>query len=1181
MSRLTFRRLRIGRFLAIDQGFEIDELATGVNIVFGPNASGKTTTARALEALVWPREAAPRGAIVDATAELGDDRWSIRIDSGYVEQQRNGSPDSLPTAPAEGRDRYRLWLPDLLSQDDSDFARRILIESSGGYDLEAGGKALGARRPSMRAGEEQKRFRAAREKVNQARAEEAKLRQDAEALAGMEERLARRPALMARHRQIDLAIRYIEAEEQAAEARAVVDGFPGILARLSGDEAERIQALQKRLNEARQKQAEARTGLERAKRRLERIDLPERVVAGPDLDLLRKDAARLQELARDLAEQERAVERATERLRETSAALGDEGGDREKLSGLDLTGLESLEAAIEAVEQNRSERRALESELRTLPNEPPPLDLDRTRNGAFLLQQWLASAPKDDELERFRFLALAGAGLLLVAGLGYFILGAITPGMLAILVAAALGAVVYRVPVTGDARAAHESDFIALGLPDRPAEWEPTAVRACLDRITAKESEGRHRSRQWDRRQDITAKLEELKKQQREFDERLHEVADRFGLQLPEDAVRFSWLIQRISEWQRARLEQAGLKAAYVKTFAQHQEVLEAANSRLLGIGLREVGDPRALAAVTEKLEKDVREYEQAAGDLEREQSAVERAGAEIESFEAEIATILRRLEITEDEVHALPEWCATVDAFRKSREQASITEAERDRLKARIESDPGFEMDWLAMARETLREEVLRIEEEVSRLDELAQEIGSLRERMRAARNTHALEDALAELDVARQAVLDQRKRELRAAIANVVVEYVEGETRNEHLPRVFHRANEIFLRVTRHAFRLHIDPGNPPSFRAIDTRTGRGFALDELSSGTRLQLLLSVRIAFVEAFEAGVALPVLMDETLANSDDERAAAIMDAIVEIAASGRQVFYFTAQPDEVAKWQAVLKARSDLEWKLIDLAAARGAEHRLDPSAFTRPERSAARIEIPSGVAHDAVPEHIQVPGIRSEEVGELHLWYLIEDVETLRYVLNDLHFFRWGELRSLFESGGGGILEDDVRQTLLIFAEAAEAALEGFSIGRGRSVDRQALLDSGVVSDVFIDRVTALAERVDGDARRILEELDNKAVRGFLQKNKDGLRDYFEEQGYLDHRPRLNLEEVRQRMVTRTAEDLRSGRIQVRSLHRLLVRLAVGANFVEAARPREETQSTLPLPDLETDGRGGESLQH
>src|SRR5690606_37194719 len=109
---------------------------------------------------------------------------------------------------------------------------------------------------------------------------------------------------------------------------------------------------------------------------------------------------------------------------------------------------------------------------------------------------------------------------------------------------------------------------------------------------------------------------------------------------------------------------------------------------------------------------------------------------------------------------------------------------------------------------------------------------------------------------------------------------------------------------------YELRLDQQDEPEFTAFDEVDRLERRLEELSSGTRVQLLLAVRVAFVEQQEQGVMLPLLLDEVLGNSDDERARAIMAAAVELAREGRQVFYFTAQADEVVRWGALAAERS-------------------------------------------------------------------------------------------------------------------------------------------------------------------------------------------------------------------------------------------------------------------------------
>ena len=60
-ERLAFTRIEIDRAPGISPGFAIEHLSPELNIIFGPNASGKSTTARAIQALIWPHPGSLRG----------------------------------------------------------------------------------------------------------------------------------------------------------------------------------------------------------------------------------------------------------------------------------------------------------------------------------------------------------------------------------------------------------------------------------------------------------------------------------------------------------------------------------------------------------------------------------------------------------------------------------------------------------------------------------------------------------------------------------------------------------------------------------------------------------------------------------------------------------------------------------------------------------------------------------------------------------------------------------------------------------------------------------------------------------------------------------------------------------------------------------------------------------------
>src|SRR5690606_28836780 len=182
---LHFERLVVRRMPGVgDGGFRLEELAPGVNVVHGPNASGKTTTARAIEALLWPRAAAPERASVAGWFRVADDEWMVETEAGRARWQRGGADASAPPLPpAESRDRYRLSLHELLSAEDRALAEEILRESAGGYDLARAAAAIGARSAPSRPNKELNAVKAARQKATDARKRHEELRHEESELA--------------------------------------------------------------------------------------------------------------------------------------------------------------------------------------------------------------------------------------------------------------------------------------------------------------------------------------------------------------------------------------------------------------------------------------------------------------------------------------------------------------------------------------------------------------------------------------------------------------------------------------------------------------------------------------------------------------------------------------------------------------------------------------------------------------------------------------------------------------------------------------------------------------------------------------------------------------------------------------------------------------------------------------
>ena len=143
---LSFAEINIREMPGFEGGgFEIRGIAPGMNIIYGPNASGKSSLSRAMGLLLRCSAESTEGASLTGKLMVDGEILLIDYKPGKIVTQQNGIP--VPTqsmVPESVEDRYILSLADLLHDDAEagELTKKILREASGGYDLtEAAGKA--------------------------------------------------------------------------------------------------------------------------------------------------------------------------------------------------------------------------------------------------------------------------------------------------------------------------------------------------------------------------------------------------------------------------------------------------------------------------------------------------------------------------------------------------------------------------------------------------------------------------------------------------------------------------------------------------------------------------------------------------------------------------------------------------------------------------------------------------------------------------------------------------------------------------------------------------------------------------------------------------------------------------------------------------------------------------------
>ena len=1144
-SALRLSALHVRRTPGIADGFELPPLSEGVTIVYGPNGSGKSSTARAIEAALWPGHERPRSLGVVAEYRIEEAFYRVEVDAGHVAVQRDGVEARAPELPApELRHRYRLSLHELMKCEDADFAREIVKQSAGGYDLGAAASALGfrenpsaARNDSAALGQAMNDLKAAQHAQREL---EARAR-DLDELRGR-----RDAARSARERQslLALAVKQCAAANEADRAGRIVAGFPAELRNIAGTEHDRLRALREKIAECDGAIGKARVEEESSLAAAAAL-LSDGAPEYPVLATLRAELEALRECQRKEAECERDVEASVARQAEARRTLSGSGVTTdEQLARIDAGSFGDLSELAREAEQLRARVAAADATLRELSDAAAPEDLDSLRLGARLLARWLAAGESDARAGEGGAAFLWGAAALAAIAWGLHAARWHWAFAFLALLALLLAVLGTRRRPVDDPGAGLRREYERLSLP-RPTAWSTDGIQELLDLLQARLAEGRLAERRAVLRERAARERSELEAPLRSLGARGADIAARFGVAPDTDQRQLSWLADRLGQWHAATLDVAGSRAALAAASGQYAASLVALRERLGGFGYDELRTPAEVAGAMDDLERRSREHEQAtarAGEARRRIAELFRAR---DAHEAECSGILRGVGVGAADDALVEQLCARFDEYREACDAHRFALQSREALRSELRSMPGFDPELEERPLASLELERDGAARAAVELDSLTAAVARLEQEVDGAKHASDVEAALAAVAAARAALEEARDQDFRAMTGSVVLRYVQQLTRDRHRPEVFHRARELFALITRGRYRLDFDDGDAPAFRAFDVNARAGRALDELSSATRVQLMLAVRVAFVESQERRVRLPLLLDETLGTSDDERARAMIDAVIALAGQGRQIFYFTAQHDEAGKWVAALQ-ESETPHAMIDLAAVRGQR---TTGAAPLPIASVPSFEVaePAGCTHADYGSLLRVPAFRPgiDPPDSAPLWYVVDDPEELfRFMQSGIR--TWGALRNLVENGGARLVADTpaLWQRARGYARALEALCSETAIGLGRPVDRAVLLDSGAVSERQMERVLAVCDRCGGDARALVEGLEGGEAPGFQKKKITALREYLESTGHLDERPRRTAEQIRVAMLAAVGPAVGDGALDTRAVDDLLRRL-------------------------------------
>jgi len=1144
---MKLERLELQSLPGIRPGFAVDDLDPGITLISGPNASGKSSLIRALRYLLTgPRDDDPPALALAADFRDGDRRWQVRRAGRQIVWQLDGRPSDPPPLPdPETLHCYLMQIEDLIGigrDRDQALAARLRRELHGGFDIDA------LRGDAFRFGSGKGRIE--RGKLISARQKRQQVESEYLALAGEERRLPELDREIdqgrdapARQKAAELALDRLNKDARRIELETRLEEYPEDMARLVGNEGTRLEELDQQLEQARREREQEQQNRAGAHAELQASGLADDAPEPEQLESLERRLRTLEQRGQEqrqlnerLSEARATLQRAAQDLR-----LGSPSETPPRLAPEQLRNAEALARQLHQLQQRRDQ---LETELVDAEPAPAEADIDDHRRARDLLRNWLAQpARRPPSAWPPAILAVLG-GLAAAAEWALPHLHPAPPALPDWLAAAGGGLALLAAlwlwlarprAIDRPLREAFDATQLAP-----PAAWERTNVGARLHELEHALTSLERQKLQATEMLAAEKSLRRVTHDLETLNQRREALARQTGFNPTLCGLEFDRYVRLAGEYDRAR-DQVRECEDRLATLAGELEAGRRECSRRLRAWRASDtnGDddpPPDLDALRAAVEGLVRRTQSAASAREQLRAAdqrIQRIDREQTRVTDARGQLLSEVGLDPDQSGELARRLARLDEWRDLRRRCDELKAELRRLDRELEqhADPDTRARLEAGDVAGLEQDLALAREQSEIRQRLIDERAELRATLKQAGADRRLEQALGLEQQAHDALHGMREQALIAAGAEFLVDEVEQEFQRHHEPELLTRARSRFNRYTHQAWDLEVDAAT--EFVAVETASGLRHAPETLSTATRMQLLLALRMSWAEHQERGrKALPLILDEALTTSDAERFAAVVQSLEQLANDeDRQIIYLAAGAHELALWQQI----SGHTPAHIDLGALRANRAAGEFHLASRPE--SPPIPAPGDHDADAYARLLNVPALDPRQPASAqHLfWLLNDDLDLLHRLLEAWRLRRVGQLQHLLNGPAAPevVKNPDRRLQLEARIELIGQWTEAWRIGRGRAVTRGDLEQADGISDQKIDEVSALAERLKGDPETLLEALDQGEVKYFKQVQRERLRQWLLDHGLLDPRPVLDAAQRRQRVLERMA-----GRLPPREIH-------------------------------------------
>ena len=1142
---MKLRELNVRRMPGFEErgfGFWADQLSDALNLIVGPNGSGKTTACRAIRGLLWPatlKEDRP----VSLVGTWDDDGCQVRLEleSTQLKCQRDSVPAEPPALPGPHLAHcFTVTIDDLFLDDATDaaLAEEVVRQMAGGYDLNAIRRLDELKVTRNHGQKENADLRSAKEQVAAIRAEQKGLLGEEGALGNLEREADEAMRAQTRLTRLDDVRELLGVRDELRAGEGALALLGEGMSKLRGDEAERLDQVRGDLGRSESACEAARDAAELAEAEIADADLPGGGIAQVRLDEQDVRLKALGDVERALRDARRQLAEADQRLADAQSALG-EVGDPDKLARLDAAGLDAIETFHRDAEEIAFRIAHLRGRVSAGGEEEPSSGhADTLRQAIAILREWFEVAPAAAAggggnralvWGLSAVLAAAGAAAGLSMNAWWWLL--VVPACIAAVAAAMIGRA-----RAGDPRAERQSRYARLPV-DPPSSWDKQTVGRHLNALEQQYD----RARQAEATRADRRELVEQEQEAKGIAQRRTELVEKLGVLPGTSNLALHMFAANLRSYQDARTSREVCGGEVARLERAHADQLASVNAFLSEFGQAPCESFEIASVRGRAIGKRADSHRNATKDLAKARTDAESHQAQAREHRRRKAELFAAAGLDEDDDVQLRARLDRLGDYQETRRQLDGCTTRESMLLQKLDSVA----DLLALAddRTALEAEANRLTELAANYRKLVEKIKDIRSRVGEVVSRTSLEDALADFDRARDRLGERCEEAMFAAAGSFLLSDVEAEHKAATRPQAFEKAAEWFNRFTRGRYELgDIDETDPskPTFRARETTTGRGLALDELSRGTRMQLLLASRLGFAAGVERDTQLPLILDEVLSSSDPQRYCAMIECLLAVVRDGRQVFYFTCRPGDARAWRQLALAEGDVEVKLIQLGEPDASGPAM-PTDLTEPIPEPGERTLAQYVRHLGVGELDASAG-----AAPAHVAHFVDDPAQLHRLLS-AGISTCGQLLSLASYGP---VDAYIGQADLTGVRAKARVLDAFAgawrIGRGPRLTREVLEDAGV-SRRFIDGITEMAHDFDGDAKRLVAAIrartDDRA-KGFHTATLESVVEALGASGHLDDREPLTRDAALAVVLVAANDHVKRAEIDTAAVRRLFDRL-------------------------------------